>query len=143
VLAQLETDSAVTVEKDVVRKREHTRAMTGADAELRDRLEKVYREAKLAAPSLAEAFAKAGVNASALAHGRKLLQVLIDAGSLVRVDGEMFFHRAALDELIARLREGAKEALRIAQLTWLRSKRWPESRASMRFPCSNIWIARG
>jgi len=108
VLAQLETDSAVTVEKDVVRKREHTLAMTGADAELRDRLEKVYREAKLAAPSLAEAFAKAGVTASAQAHGRKLLQVLIDAGSLVRVDGEMFFHRAALDELIAKLRAAAE-----------------------------------
>ncbi|HEY6045054.1 MAG TPA: SelB C-terminal domain-containing protein, partial [Pyrinomonadaceae bacterium] len=108
VLAQLETDSAVTVEKDVVHKREHTRAMSGADAELRDRLEKVYREAKLAAPSLAEAFAKAGVTASAQAHGRKLLQVLIDAGSLVRVDGEMFFHREALDGLIAKLRAVAE-----------------------------------
>jgi selenocysteine-specific elongation factor len=108
VLAQLETDSAVTVEKDVVRKREHTRAMSGADAELRDRLEKVYREAKLAAPNLTEAFAKAGITASAQAHGRKLLQVLIDAGSLVRVDGEMFFHREALDELIEKLRAVAE-----------------------------------
>jgi selenocysteine-specific elongation factor len=109
VLAQLETDSAVTVEKDVVRKREHTRATTGADAEVLNRLEKVYREAKLAAPSLPEAFAKAGVSASAQAQGRKLLQVLIDAGSLVRVDGEMFLHREALDELIAKLRAVAEK----------------------------------
>jgi selenocysteine-specific elongation factor len=108
VLAQLEMESSVTVEKDVVRKREHTRAMSGADAELRDRLERVYREAKLAAPNLADAFAKAGVNASAQAHGRKLLQVLIDAGLLVRVDGEMFFHREALDELIGKLRAVAE-----------------------------------
>ena len=108
VLAQLEADSAVTVEKDVVRKREHTRAMSGADGELRDALEKVYREAKLAAPNLTEAFAKAGVAASAQAHGRKLLQVLIDAGLLVRVDGEMFFHREALDELIGKLRAVAE-----------------------------------
>jgi selenocysteine-specific elongation factor len=108
VLAKLETDSAVTVEKDIVRKREHTRAVSGADAELRDRLEKIYRDAKLTAPSLAEAFVKAGVSASAQAHGRKLLQVLIDAGSLVRVDGEMFFHREALDELIAKLRAVAE-----------------------------------
>jgi selenocysteine-specific elongation factor len=104
VLVQLEADSAVTVEKDVVRKREHTRAMSGADAELRDRLERVYREARLAPPNLTDAFVKAGVAASEQAHGRKLLQVLIDAGSLVRVDGEMFFHREALDELIAKLR---------------------------------------
>lgn len=104
VLSQLETDSVVTVEKDVVRKREHTRAMSGVDADLRDHLEKIYRDAKLSAPNLADAFAKAGVSASTQVHGRKLLQVLIDAGSLVRVDGEMFFHREALDELIAKLR---------------------------------------
>lgn len=110
VLAQLETDLALTVEKDVVRGREHTRAVSGADAELRDRLESVYREAKLAAPSIAEAFARAGVAASAQAHGRKLLQVLIDAGSLVRVDGEMFFHRGALNDLIKKLRAHAEKA---------------------------------
>ncbi|HKP36060.1 MAG TPA: selenocysteine-specific translation elongation factor [Pyrinomonadaceae bacterium] len=109
VLAQLESESALTVEKDVVRRREHTRAGSGADAELRDRLEKIYRDAKLAPPGIAEAFAQAGVAASAQAHARKLLQVLIDSGILVRVDGEMFFHREALDELIARLRARAQK----------------------------------
>jgi len=73
------------------------------DAEMRDRLEAIYREAKLNAPSLSEAFARAGIAPSAQPHGRKLLQVLIDSGALVRVDGEMFFHREALDELIAKL----------------------------------------
>jgi selenocysteine-specific elongation factor len=109
VLAQLEAESALTVEKDVVRGREHRRAVSGADAELRDRLETVYREAGLAAPSMAEAFTRAGVAGSAQAHGRKLLQVLIDAGSLVRVDGEMFFHREALDDLIRKLRAHAEK----------------------------------
>jgi selenocysteine-specific elongation factor len=109
VLAQLEAESALTVEKDIVRRREHERAATGADADLRDRLEQAYRQAKLAAPSVAEALTRAGVAPSAQAHGRKLLQVLIDAGALVRVDGEMFFHREALDELVEQLRAFAEK----------------------------------
>jgi selenocysteine-specific elongation factor len=104
VLGQLETESALAVEKDIVRRREHTRATTGADAELLNRLDSVYRQASLASPSIAEALTRAGIPASAQAHGRKLLQVLIDSGALVRVDGEMFFHREAVDELIAKLR---------------------------------------
>jgi selenocysteine-specific elongation factor len=107
VLVSVEKDAGIVVEKDVVRRPEHTRAVSGSDAELRDRLEAVYREAKLAAPSLTEAFARAGVSAATQQHGRKVLQVLIDAGQLVRVDGEMFFHVSALDELKKNLRAHA------------------------------------
>ncbi|HKO36245.1 MAG TPA: selenocysteine-specific translation elongation factor [Pyrinomonadaceae bacterium] len=107
VLAEVEQAGALVVEKDVVRKPEHTRAVSGADAALRDRLEAVYREAALAAPSMTEAFTRAGINAGTQKHGRKVLQVLIDAGSLVRVDGEMFFHRDALEDLKAKLRSHA------------------------------------
>jgi selenocysteine-specific elongation factor len=107
VLAEVQQAGAVVVEKDVVRKPEHTRAVSGADAALRDRLEGVYREAGLAAPSMTEAFTRAGINASAQQHGRKVFQVLIDAGSLVRVDGELFFHRDALEGLKAKLRSHA------------------------------------
>jgi selenocysteine-specific elongation factor len=38
-----------------------------------------------------------------------VLQLLIDSGVLVKVHGEMFFHRAALDELTKRLREYAAQ----------------------------------
>jgi selenocysteine-specific elongation factor len=109
VLAELEKESRLIVESDVVRRREHTRAVAGADAELRDRLETIYREAKLAPPGLAEAFARAGVTAATQPHARKILQVLIDAGNVVRVDGDMYFHRMALDELIAKLRAHAEK----------------------------------
>jgi selenocysteine-specific elongation factor len=104
VLTELEKESKLMVESDVVRRREHTRALAGADAELRDRLETIYREAKLSPPGLTDAFARAGVTAATQPHARKILQVLIDAGSLVRVDGDLYFHRAALDELIGKLR---------------------------------------
>ena len=46
VLTELEKDGSVVVEKDIVRRPEHSRAVSGADAALRDRLEAIYREAK-------------------------------------------------------------------------------------------------
>ena len=103
VISELEKEGSLLAEKDIVRRREHTRALSDEDTHLRDSLERVYRSAALAAPSLNEALERAGAGASA-PHGRKVLQLLIDSGVLVKVHGEMFFHRAALDELTKKLR---------------------------------------
>ena len=107
VLNQLEQAGAIVSEKDIVRARQHTRELSDADTQLRERLEKVYREAALTAPSMSEAFARAGIVAATQPHGRKILQLLIDSGALVRVSGEMFFHRSALDDLTRKLRAHA------------------------------------
>jgi selenocysteine-specific elongation factor len=107
VLTNLEKEGVLIGEKEIVRLREHTRELSDEDSGLRDRLEKVYRDAALSAPSLSEALARAGAS---MQQGRKILQLLIDAGVLVKVHGEMFFHRAALDDLTRRLRDyGAKQ----------------------------------
>ncbi len=107
VLNQLETGGALVAEKDIVRARQHKRELSDADTQLRERLESAYRDAALSAPSMSEAFTKAGIGAAAQTHGRKILQLLIDSGALVRVSGEMFFHRSALDDLTRKLREHA------------------------------------
>ena len=104
VVADLQKNGALVIEKDIARSPEHARAVSGEDAALRDRLEEIYREANLTAPSITEALSRVGVPSSQQQHGRKVLQVLIDAGKLVRVDGEMFFHASALNDMIARLR---------------------------------------
>lgn len=103
VLVHLEKSGALITEKEIVRQREHTRELSVADAELRDRLEAIYRQAALAAPSIAEAFTRAGITTSTQQHGRKILQLLIDSGRLVRVEGEMFFYRDALENLKEKL----------------------------------------
>ncbi len=107
VLAHLEKEGAVVSEKEVVRAHAHAPSLSDKDAALRERLEKVYRDAGLEAPSVGEALARAGAPASAREHGRKILQLLIDAGVLLRVEGDLFFHRAALEQLARRLREYA------------------------------------
>jgi selenocysteine-specific elongation factor len=109
VLNQLESAGHLVAAKDVVRAREHTRELSDSDARLRDQLEEIYREAALAAPTINEAFERARLAASQQQHGRKILQLLIDAGLLVRVSGETFFYRAALDDLIKKLRDYASK----------------------------------
>ena len=78
------------------------RELSDTDKKLRERLEQVYRDAALEPPTMNEAFEQAGLN-SAIPHGRKILQLLFDSGALVKVHGEMFFHRAALEDLTKKL----------------------------------------
>ena len=46
---------------------------------------------------------RASVSSADRTHGRKILQVLIDGGVLVRVQGDLFFHRESLERLQAQL----------------------------------------
>lgn len=107
VLAKLEKDGAVVSEKDTVRVQEHSVALSEQDAQLRNLLQQVFETAALEAPSLEEALARAGVAAARRAHGRKILQLLIDSHTIVRVQGEMFIHVSALESLKAKLQDYA------------------------------------
>ena len=107
VLRRAEAVGALVAERDLVRSSKHSLELSPADKETRDRLERVYRDAALEAPTLDEAFARAGADKQGRERLRKLLQLLIDAGALVRVGGEQFFHREAIESLTARLREYA------------------------------------
>ncbi len=105
VLASLEKSGALIADKEVVRAASHSLSLSPADAALKERLEKVYREAALAAQTFEEALESAGgPRASSREHSRKLLQLLLDAGVLVRVTQDLFLHRDALNRLISQLR---------------------------------------
>ena len=105
VLLALEQEGALVSDRDVVRAHTHIVELSAGDAGLRDRLAQLYEKAGLEPPSLDEAMQEAGVTSAQRNHGRKLLQLLIDGQTLVRVQGELFFHQKALDKLIAKLKE--------------------------------------
>jgi selenocysteine-specific elongation factor len=107
VLNNLEQQGVIVAEKDLVRLREHTLTVSDEDVMLRDKLAKSYREARLEPPSIEEACANAGIAKSQLAHGRKLLQLLIDSGELVRIQPDLLFDRATVNDLTIKLREYA------------------------------------
>ena len=104
VTARLEKDGAFVSEKEVVRLREYSRDLSTDDTRARDKLETVYRAAGVAPPSLAEAFASAGLDNT---RGRKILQLLVDSGVLIKVHGDMLFHHEALESLTEKLRKHA------------------------------------
>jgi len=99
VIARLEKDGTLVSEKDVVRASEHGVELSPADEQLREKIARAYKLAGLEAPLVDQVFADAGVSVAQRAHGRKILQLLIESGTLVRVQGEMFFHSEALDHL--------------------------------------------
>ncbi len=109
VIAHLEKSGALVTEKDVVRLSEHGVELSPADIQLREKIAKAYEKAGLAAPTFDQVLVDAGVSAAQRAHGRKILQLLIDDRTLVRVQGEMFFHSTALERLKKLLRQYAAE----------------------------------
>ncbi|HEX8338750.1 MAG TPA: SelB C-terminal domain-containing protein, partial [Pyrinomonadaceae bacterium] len=106
-LKAAEGGGALVAERELVRAAGHSLDLSPADAALRDRLEAAYRDAALEAPTLEDAFARAGGPGARREHLRKLLQLLLDAGALVRVKEDLLFHRDALGRLTGALRDYA------------------------------------
>ncbi len=107
VIARLETEGELVLEKDLLRSREHSRELSPEDAQLREKIATNYERAGLEAPTLDSVFEQVGVSPTRRAHGRRILQLLIDDGTLVRVQGEMFLHAEALARLKERLSQYA------------------------------------
>ncbi|HEV7796529.1 MAG TPA: selenocysteine-specific translation elongation factor [Pyrinomonadaceae bacterium] len=107
VIARLEKDGELAVEKDLVRASAHEVELSPADAKLHETIASSFEQAALEPPALDQVFTDAGISSAQRAHGRKILQLLLDSGTLVRVQGEMFFHARAIERLKQLLREYA------------------------------------
>ncbi|HEY0407834.1 MAG TPA: selenocysteine-specific translation elongation factor [Pyrinomonadaceae bacterium] len=109
VIAHLEQQGALVSDKEIVRAATHSLSLAPADEALRNRLEEVYLQAALEAPTFDEALARAGNVHTTREHGRKILQLLLDAGLLVRVNQDLLLHRQALEQLVGKLRAYASQ----------------------------------
>ena len=107
VMNQLESKGALITEKDLVRLSEHTVDLSPADTALRDKIAAIYQGAQLEPPTLDQAFTSAGVTPAQRAHARKILQMLLDSGTLVRTQADLFLHVSAIDRLRTLLRDFA------------------------------------
>jgi selenocysteine-specific elongation factor len=107
VISRLEKEGALVSDKDIVRAHNHGQELSPADEQLRDKIAQAYKKSALEAPTLDQALIEAGIPTSQRTHARKILQLLIDKGTLVRVQGEMFFHANAIEHLKSLLGEFA------------------------------------
>jgi selenocysteine-specific elongation factor len=103
VIDDLVRVGSVVAEKDFIRLSTHNIGLSEDDTRLKSKLEKVYLDAGVEAPTVDEALSRAGVTASGRNQARKVLQLLIDDGSIVRIQPEMFMHRKVAEDLKAKL----------------------------------------
>jgi selenocysteine-specific elongation factor len=101
VLERLAADKVIAVDQDVVRAFGHSVTLQGPEEKARERLAARFRELGLQVPSPDDLAAEVGVDR---ATGRKIIQLLLKAQVVVRVNEAMIVDREALEGLIERVR---------------------------------------
>ncbi len=94
LLATLDADGSVKVERDKVRLGSHAVRLTAEQQRAVDQIEQEFRKAEAAPPSPEEALARAGLRGD---EEHELFQLLVADRRLVRVKESLYFHAAALD----------------------------------------------
>jgi selenocysteine-specific elongation factor len=93
-MTRLKSDGRLVEKNQRLAMPDHRIAFQNEDAKLLDALESMYREKLFAPPGVEEATQRAGVPS---AKTQKLLGILREHGQLVLVEGEMLFHRDAVE----------------------------------------------
>jgi selenocysteine-specific elongation factor len=110
VFATLLQDLAVSghleVSRDKVKLAQHTVTLSPERQAIVDTLEQTFHQAQYQPPSVEEAFA---AQSGAHHDERALLQVLVDQQKLMRLKGDIFYHREVLEDIESRLRTYLEE----------------------------------
>ena len=111
VLLSLENDKKIAAEKDYVRAAAHNLELSGDEKNLRERLSAIYKTAKLEVPKLEDALIESIVNTkSDKNHARKIFQLLLNSGEIVKIADEFYFAKTEIDALIAKLKKFAENS---------------------------------
>ncbi len=109
VLESLRKDGKIASEKDTVRHAAHSLELSNDEKILRERLEKIYRAAKLEVPKLEDALNDA-IKGTKLnrEHARKVFQLLLNSGEVIKITDEFYFARREIDGLTTKLKAYAE-----------------------------------
>lgn len=111
VLDSLVREKKIVADKEIIRSAEH-RLELSADEELaRERLTAIYRSAGFEVPKLEAALEEAARGTGvAPAQVRKIFQLLINAGEIVKVTEDFYFGSKVIAELIDKMRNYASRS---------------------------------
>jgi selenocysteine-specific elongation factor len=123
VLRNLERNGKLLSEKEIIRTPDHTVNLKGELEDLRQKIEKIFLDAKLTPPSIKDLAGLLGGNSSM----PNILNVMLKEGVLLKVTEDIYFHRDALDRLKEDyrqmlLREGKSTPTNFKELTGLSRK---------------------
>ena len=111
VLVNLEKENKIAAEKDFVRAVSHNLELSAEEKVLRERLEKVYKSAKLEVPKLEDALTEAIANTKLTReHARKIFQLFLNSGEFIKISDEFYFTRQAINDLIEKLKNFAAKS---------------------------------
>jgi len=107
-LVHLEKENKIVAEKDSIRLAAHNLELSAEEELLREKLRKIYKNAKLEVPKLEDALNDSvGGTKSDKTHARKIFQLLINSGELVKISEEFYFANSEIESLTVKTREFA------------------------------------
>lgn len=106
VLSNLEKENKIAAEKDIIRLASHSLELSSDEKLLREQLLKIYTAANLEVPKLEDALQNALKNTKSDAnHARKIFQLLLNSGEIVKITDEFYFTKTSIEDLIEKLKE--------------------------------------
>lgn len=108
-LESLSRENKISAAKDIVRSTSHSLELSNDETLLRERLQKIYRAAKLEVPKLEDALLEA-VKGTKLNRelARKVFQLFLNSGELVKISDEFYFDKNEIDKLVNQLKSFAE-----------------------------------
>ena len=103
VVGELVSAGKVVAERDFLHLSTHNIGLSEEETRLKTKLEKLYLDDGLEAATVDEALTRAGVSPKGRNQARKVLQLLIDDGSLIRIQPEMLMHKMVINSLREKL----------------------------------------
>ncbi len=104
-LVYLERENKIAAEKDTIRAAAHNLELSADETILRENLRKIYKDAKLEVPKLEDAL-NDSVRGTKLdkIRARKIFQLLLNAGEVVKISEEFYFAKTEIEHLTAKIR---------------------------------------
>lgn len=102
LLDDLQGQGVIAVEQNLVRKQAHRIRLSQKQEQIKQALEDIYRRARFQPPSRKEALQQAGVPEK---ESEPLLNVLLVEKTLIKVEEDMLYHREALAQIIAAMKD--------------------------------------
>ena len=108
VIASLESAKKITTEGDAIKIARYEKVLSPEESLVFDKIRTIYRSRGLEVPKLDEAINETitGTSISSV-QARKLIQVFLDSGEIVKVTDEFYFSGEAILELTAKLKNYA------------------------------------
>ena len=110
-LAGLEKDDKISAEKDFVRANSYNQELSAEETKVREKLSKIYSEARLEVPTLENSLRESIKGTKILPeHARKIFQLLLNSGEIIKVTEDFYFLKTEVDGLIGKVKNFASKS---------------------------------